>query len=97
MHRCNQEQTEDAVAVSVLQPDTNKENAFRSMVESVLADFPDKFDLPAASKKFPIDYRESMNTVLTQELARFNVLIEVIRSSLSNIIQAELGLLQLNA
>jgi dynein heavy chain len=88
LNRCNQEQTEDAAAATTTTTTTaeNNNNAFRTMVESILGGFPEKFDLPAANRKFPIDYKESMNTVLTQELARFNVLIEVIRSSLSNII-----------
>lgn len=37
-----------------------------------------------------------MNTVLTQEMSRFNVLIRVVRSSLSDIILAEQGKLQLS-
>jgi dynein heavy chain len=56
------------------------------MVEKILREFPEKFDTVAANRKYPVDYRESMNTVLTQELSRFNILIEVIRTSLYNII-----------
>lgn len=35
------------------------------MVEKILKEFPEKFDLQYANKKYPVDYRESMNTVLT--------------------------------
>jgi len=38
--------------------------------------------VPEAEKKFPVKYEQSMNTVLTQELARYNVLINTIRDSM---------------
>lgn len=38
-------------------------------------------------KKFPFKYEESMNSVLLQELARFNNLIEIIKSSLEILIK----------
>ena len=43
-------------------------------------------------KKFPTDYNESMNTVLVQELVRYNRLIEVMKSSLYNLKKALKGL-----
>ena len=44
-------------------------------------------------KKFPVQYDESMNIVLVQELIRFNGLIEVIRESLINVKKAISGTL----
>jgi len=38
--------------------------------------------------KYPVKYMESMNTVLRQELIRYNRLIEVIRTSLQNLSRA---------
>jgi len=38
--------------------------------------------------KYPVIYMESMNTVLRQELIRYNRLIEVIRTSLHNLSRA---------
>ena len=38
--------------------------------------------------KYPVVYEESMNTVLRQELIRFNRLTEVVRSTLYNLQKA---------
>ena len=43
-------------------------------------------------KIFPVVYEESMNTVLRQELIRFNRLTSVVRSTLQNIQKAMKGL-----
>ena len=39
-------------------------------------------------KRYPVQYEESMNTVLRQELIRFNRLTVVMRESLKNILKA---------
>jgi len=51
------------------------------------------FDLDACLDKYPIRYEESMNTVLLQEMVRFNRLIQVIRSSLVDIVKAIKGVI----
>jgi dynein heavy chain len=53
---------------------------------------PDSFDVERAAMKYPVDYFESMNTVLTQELVRVNALLAVVRSSLTNLGKAVKGL-----
>jgi len=51
----------------------------------ILEKLPELFDLEYASKKHPIDYAASMNTVLQQEILRFNRLLKLVRDSLINI------------
>ena len=43
---------------------------------------PAEFDLEALLKKYPTDYKQSMNTVLFQECVRFNRLVAVLHSTL---------------
>lgn len=42
---------------------------------------PDTFNIDAVSEKFPFSYKESLNTVLIQEMERFNILLTEIRST----------------
>lgn len=50
------------------------------------------FDTEATTHKYPVDYNESMNTVLNQELLRFNKLIAKIRHTLVDLGKAVKGL-----
>ena len=49
---------------------------------------PPVFDLEQAMKLYPVSYGESMNTVLVQEMERFNRLTSAITTSLSNLQKA---------
>lgn len=62
-----------------------------NLANSILEDIPDEYDVDAAEIAFPVSYNESMNTVLTQELCRFNNLSKTIKSSLIDLKRAILG------
>jgi dynein heavy chain len=56
-----------------------------------LEDLPKPFDVEEVYKKYPVLYEESMNTVLQQELIRFNGLQKKIKSSLTQLRKAIAG------
>ena len=53
--------------------------------------------MEAAQIRYPVRWDESMNTVLCQELQRFNNLTNAIKSSLVNIQKAVKGLVVMSA
>lgn len=67
------------------------ENLLTAIASNILAKLPTNFDTETATEKYPVMYTESMNTVLIQEMERFNVLLSVIRKSLQDLIKAIKG------
>ncbi|NXA07095.1 DYH3 protein, partial [Sapayoa aenigma] len=61
------------------------------LAQDILSKLPSSFDMEEVMKAYPVLYEESMNTVLRQELIRFNRLTEVVRSSLINLGKAIKG------
>lgn len=63
----------------------------RTLAAEVFARLPVLFDVEEIQKKFPIQYEQSMNTVLLQEAIRYNRLLEVVRRTLVEVQDAILG------
>ncbi|KAK3752205.1 hypothetical protein QZH41_008046 [Actinostola sp. cb2023] len=76
------------------------EEALLEIAKDILSkviNLPKSFDVEESLAKYPVTYEESMNTVLVQEMERFNNLMNIIRSSLQNLQKAIKGLVVMNS
>ncbi|XP_067855101.1 dynein axonemal heavy chain 1 [Heptranchias perlo] len=82
----------------LLQPKTSASGGkgVEEMVEeicgNILEKVPSLINIKAVMEKYPVMYEESMNTVLVQEVIRYNRLLETIVQSLNDLLKALKGL-----
>ncbi|XP_053982803.1 dynein axonemal heavy chain 7 [Hylaeus volcanicus] len=74
--------------------DTSKQDEILlNMKKDIYDKMPHLYDIEEAQKRYPVMYMESMNTVLIQELERYNTLLNEIRNSLDLLEKAVDGLI----
>lgn len=61
------------------------ENQAATTVREILESLPEDFNIEETQRRWPVKYEDSMNTVLTQEMTRYNRLLGWIRWSLQSI------------
>lgn len=61
------------------------------MIQDLLHQLPENFDLDLAEERFPINYLQPLNTVLVQEMFRYNRLVDIIRTNLGSLQRAVCG------
>lgn len=71
--------------------DDDKEAMIINLANTILNDVPAPFDMDYARKHYDTDYLQSMNSVLTQELEKFNILNNLIKNSLKELKKAIAG------
>ncbi|CAB3221174.1 unnamed protein product [Arctia plantaginis] len=72
------------------------EEIIEEAAREILDVMPQPLDVHAISLKYPVSYRESLNTVLIQEAIRYNRLLGVIKSSSRDLLKALKGLVVLS-
>lgn len=75
----------------------SKDDTIATNAADIASKTPENFDLEYAQLKYPVLWEESMNTVLCQELIRFNNLLSLMRSSLLDIQKAVKGLVVMSS
>ncbi|KAH8862796.1 Dynein heavy chain 3, axonemal [Schistosoma japonicum] len=73
------------------------ESTVQELASDILSKLPPDFNLKEVINNYPVKYEESMNTVLRQELIRFNRLTSAIRSTLIDLQKAIKGLVVMSA
>jgi dynein heavy chain len=75
----------------------SKEDTIIAVATDIASKMPENYDMEYAQIKYPVRWDESMNTVLCQELLRFNNLLSLMRDSLINIRKAVKGLVVMSS
>ncbi|XP_054832932.1 dynein axonemal heavy chain 1 [Eublepharis macularius] len=90
-------------AIIQLQPKTStaggrsREELVEESSKDILEKVPQPINLQEVMLKYPVLYEESMNTVLIQEVIRYNRLLEVIAESLKDLLKALKGLVVMSS
>jgi dynein heavy chain len=71
---------------------SSKEDIVAMKANDILARIPAFLNVAEAAAKYPVLYNESLNTVLVQEVIRFNRLLENVNKSLKDVLKAMKGI-----
>lgn len=82
--------TQSTISTAV---DADLEQNLISILNDILGKLPEDFNIEDANLKYPIEYNESMNTVLVQEMERFNTLLIEIRRNCEDLNKAIKGVI----
>lgn len=75
----------------------NSSQKIDELAADILNKLPPDFNIESVIVKYPVEYNESMNTVLRQELIRYNKLTSVVRKSLVDLRKAVKGLVVMSS
>ncbi|KRX00189.1 P-loop containing nucleoside triphosphate hydrolase [Pseudocohnilembus persalinus] len=78
----------DIASSSQSQKGGDKNELLKNRAQEILLQLPEQFDAIKVREQFKIEYFESMNTVLIQEILRYNTLLEHLQTTLNDLIAA---------
>ncbi|XP_062056155.1 dynein axonemal heavy chain 1 [Lepus europaeus] len=90
-------------AIIQLQPKSSsvggqgREEIVQNTAQGILLRLPEPINLQQVMAKYPVLYEESMNTVLVQEVIRYNRLLQVIIQTLRDLLKALKGLVVMSS
>ncbi|XP_054451580.1 dynein axonemal heavy chain 1 [Pteronotus mesoamericanus] len=90
-------------AIIQLQPKSSsvgglsREEIVEDVAQNILLQVPEPINLQMVMSKYPVLYEESMNTVLVQEVIRYNRLLQVITQMLQDLLKALKGLVVMSS
>ncbi|XP_008570797.1 PREDICTED: dynein heavy chain 1, axonemal [Galeopterus variegatus] len=90
-------------AIIQLQPKSSsvggqgREEIVENVAQNILLKVPDPVNLQWVMARYPVLYEESMNTVLVQEVIRYNRLLQVITQTLRDLLKALKGLVVMSS
>ncbi|KAL5009676.1 hypothetical protein ScPMuIL_011981 [Solemya velum] len=70
----------------------SREEIMEETAKTILGQVPKPIDVEPVMEKYPVMYEQSMNTVLVQEVIRYNRLLSTIHKSLQDLLKALKGL-----
>ncbi|KAG3225312.1 Dynein heavy chain 1, axonemal [Phytophthora cactorum] len=71
----------------------SRESLIEQQAQSIMDRLPPLFEVEHISLRYPVMYEESMNTVLVQEVQRYNALLRILQVSLPSLQRALRGLI----
>jgi len=74
----------------------NRDQEILDLANDILERIPASLDIVKAQEMYPTDYHESMNTVITQEIIRYNKMLKAINSTLKILLRAVKGLVAMS-
>ena len=69
----------------------SRDEQLTALAQDILKRIPSIINFEQVQRKYPVRYEESMNTVLQQEIIKYNKLLPVINASLKELIKAIKG------
>jgi len=75
----------------------NRDAEILASAADILVRIPAALDLNRALDEYPTDYNQSLNTVITQEMTRFNNMLKIINSTLKTLQKAVKGTVAMSA